>query len=114
VSGPAKLSAVLPAGDGNGLAAVAAELVEHPRRIRVVVALLDTSKVTTCVDDGSRIATVRVRRIEVITDPADLDAMRNLLEREFERRTGQTVLPFELEMDVRAALAEINEESTDD
>lgn len=106
MNAPASLSGALPAGDGNGLAAIAADLIANPKTVRVVIALLDTVKVTTKVDDGTRCATVRIRRVEVITDPNDRAVMRNLLQREFERRTGATVLPFELETDVRRALGD--------
>jgi hypothetical protein len=103
VSGPANLSGTLPAGEANGLGAIAADLVDHPTVPRVVVAILDTKSVRTNVDDGTRVATVRVRRIEVIADPADRENLRRLLMREFERRTGQAVLPFDLEVEVRRA-----------
>jgi hypothetical protein len=103
MSGPASLSGALPDGDGNGLAAIAAQLIEEPRRVRVILALVDTVKITSKVDDGSRTATVRIRRIEAITDSADMAHLRRILEREFERRTGQTMLPFDLESDVRSA-----------
>lgn len=103
MSGPANLSGALPDGPGNGLAAIAAELISNPSKVHVVVALLDTVKIVETVDDGGRKATVRIRRVEVITDPDDAARMRNLLQREFERRTGQVVLPFELEEDVRQA-----------
>jgi hypothetical protein len=105
MSGPASLSGALPDGDGNGLSAIVHELIAHPRQIRVVVALVDTMKITTKIDEGSKVATVRVRRIEAITDPGDRAQLERLLLREFERRTGQTVLPFDLESDVRAAFA---------
>lgn len=97
------MAGMLPEGDANGLAPIALELVEHPRRRHVVVAIVDTKSIKTNVDDGSRTATVRIRRIEAITDPGDRAHMQRLLMREFERRTGETVLPFDLENDVRAA-----------
>ena len=103
MSGPASLSGALPPGDGNGLGAIAGDLIADPKQVRVAVILFDVAKVAHRVDDGTRQATVRVRRIEVITDPGDRDAMRNLLQREFERRLGLTVLPFELENDVSSA-----------
>ena len=104
MSGPANLSGALPAGESNGLAAIARDLVEHPTRRHVVVAVVDTVKVTTKVDDGTRQATVRVRRIEVMRDPDDREHLVRLLQREFERRTGQTVLPLDLETELRQAL----------
>jgi hypothetical protein len=103
MSGPASLSGALPDGSANGLAHIAADLVEHPTTVRVAVILFDTVKVTNKVDTGATIATVRVRRIEPITDSRDAEQRRHLLQREFDRRTGDCVLPFELEEDVRNA-----------
>ena len=103
MSGPANLAAALPAGEANGLAVIADQLVAHPSLPHVVVAIVDTKSVRTNVDDGTQVATVRVRRIEVIADPADREHLRRLLMREFERRTGQAVLPFDLEVEVRRA-----------
>jgi hypothetical protein len=104
MSGPASLSGALPDGPANGLAAIADDLVDNPTRVHVAIILLDTVKITQRVDDGTRVATVRVRRIEPIRDPGDAATMRRLLQREFERRTGQVVLPFDLETDVRTAM----------
>lgn len=103
MSGPARLAARLPDGDGNGLAAIAHQLVDEPTDIRVVIALIDTMKISANVDDGSHTATVRIRRIEVITDHTDQAQLRRLLMREFERRTGQTTLPLDLENDIHDA-----------
>jgi hypothetical protein len=108
----AKLAGKLPAGDRNGLAAVAGELVENPEKVHVAIVLLDTLKITQDVDSGDVVPTARLRRIEVIKDPKDGHAMRRLLQREWERRTGKTVLPFELEEEMRAAFGD--DESKDE
>lgn len=100
------MAGMLPEGDANGLAAIGLELVEHPRRRHVVIAIVDTKTIKTNVDTGARTATVRIRRIEAITDPGDRGHLQRLLMREFERRTGQTVLPFDLESEVRAAFGD--------
>jgi hypothetical protein len=100
------LAGALPQGEGNGLNAITRELVEMPEKVHVVIALVDCSKITTKVDGGDTIPTVRIRRVEAIGDPADGHRMRVLLRREFERRTGKTVLPFDLEQDLIAAFGE--------
>lgn len=110
MSGPALLSGRLPDGDANGLVAIAHQLVQAPTDIRVVVALIDTVKITEKIDDGSHTATVRVRRIEVISDAEDRQQMRRLLMREFERRTGQPGLPLQLENDIREAFGHTPDE----
>jgi hypothetical protein len=102
----AKLSSSLPQGEANGLAAIAAGLVNTPETVHVVIALVDCSKITTNVDSGDVLPTARVRRIEAITDPEDGHRLRQLLRRQYERRTGKTVLPFDLEDDLRAAFGD--------
>lgn len=103
------LSGRLPKGEANGLAPILRKLLDEPHTVHVVVALVDCSKITTNVDDGDRVPTVRVRRIEAISDPDDRDRLRMLLTREYERRTGKTVLPFDLEQDLRAAFEQPDE-----
>lgn len=98
----ASLSGSLPKGEANGLASLIGQLVDEPEVVHVAVILFDVSKVTTKVDDGDVVPTVRIRRIEAISDGEDRRRLRMLLMREFERRTGKTTLPFELEEDVRA------------
>lgn len=107
----ANLAGALPQGEANGLAAIARQLVETPEKIHVAIVLIDCSKITTKTDAGDTIPTARIRRIEVVNDPADGHRMRVLLRREYERRTGKTVLPFELEEDLRAAFGEDPAES---
>lgn len=115
MTGAASLSGALPDGPSNGLAALAAEMVTRPAKVHIVLALVDVIRITEKVDDGTRVPTVRIRRIEAIRDPGDAMQMRKLLQREFERRTGQTVLPFELEEDIRQAFdsAEVGDDDPD-
>ena len=102
----ANLAGKLPEGDRNGLAGIATELIEHPDTVHVVIALVDCSKITTNTDTGDVIPTARIRRIEPIKDPEDGRRMRQLMRREWERRTGKVVLPFEMEEEMRAAFGE--------
>lgn len=100
-----KLNARLPKGDGNGLDSLARAMLEEPHRIHVVIALVDCAKVTVDTDEGTSEPTARIRRIEVITE-ADKAQARVMLRRALEKRTGKTVLPFDLEEDVRAAFVD--------
>ena len=109
----AHIGGTLPVGDANGLAAIAAELIEDPGRLHVMIAVIDCAKVTTKTDTGDRLATVRVRRIERVL-PDDHGAAEVLMRRSLEQRTGHTVLPLELEDDLRAAFAEIEAQDADD
>jgi hypothetical protein len=96
------LSGRLPGDpDINGLDAIAADLVANPEQLRVVVAWIDVSKVTTSTDTGDRVPTVRVRRIEPVGTPESVPAAfsRAVLQAA-ERRTGMAPLPFgEVESD---------------
>lgn len=102
-----KIASNLPAGDGNGLGAIASALVSNPHDIHVVVALIDCKKTTVDNDSGEVVPTARIRRIEPITE-ADRDLAAKMLRRALEKRTGKTVLPFDLEEDMRAAFGNID------
>lgn len=102
-----KLAASLPSGDGNGLNALARALIDNPQDIHVVVALIDCKKTTTDNDTGTVEPTARIRRIEAIAEQ-DKDLAAKMLRRALERRTGKTVLPFDLEEDLRAAFGRID------
>ncbi|WP_051425540.1 hypothetical protein [Jiangella gansuensis] len=100
-----RLNASLPKGDGNGLGSLELALTSEPHRVHVVLMLIDCKKITTDADTGDIEATARIRRIEPI--PAeDRDLAGKMLRRAFERRTGKTVLPFDLEQDVIEAFGE--------
>lgn len=102
-----RLASGLPKGEGNGLGAIARALIDEPHRIHVVVALVDCKKITTDNDSGEVEPTARIRRIEVIEDQ-DHDLAAKMLRRALERRTGQTVLPFDLEEDLRATFGRVD------
>ena len=97
-----KLASGLPKGDGNGLDSLARNLIDSPHDVHVVVALVDCRKITTDNDSGEIEPTARIRRIEAITED-DNDLAAKMLRRALEKRTGKTVLPFDLEEDMRAA-----------
>jgi hypothetical protein len=101
------LASNLPKGDANGLNALSADLVASPHDIHVVVALIDCKKTTVDNDTGEVVPTARVRRIEAITQ-ADRDLAAKMLRRAMEKRTGKTVLPFDLEEDMRAAFGNVD------
>jgi hypothetical protein len=101
------LASSLPKGDGNGLTAIANDLVASPHDVHVVVALVDCKKTTVDNDTGEVVPTARIRRIEPITE-ADRDLAAKMLRRALEKRTGKTVLPFDLEEDMRAAFGNVD------
>ncbi len=109
----ASLAGKLPSGSANGLDAITADMLADPSRVHVAVVLVDCSKITRKTDEGDTVPTVRVRRIEALTDDGDMRVARRLLEREWERRTGGGTLPFELEQDVAAAFDAAPERNRD-
>jgi hypothetical protein len=98
-----RMSGAMPIGERNGLASLAHLLVEEPGAVRVAVVLVDAVKLTTDVSSGDTVPTVRIRAIEPIsaheTDAAEL---HRLMRRAYERRTGQTELPLELERELES------------
>lgn len=106
-----KLNGALPKGEGNGLSTIARELIDQPEKVHVVLALVDCSKITTSIDSGDVEPTARIRRVEALTDDADKALTHKMMRRELERRTGKTVLPFDLEEDLRAAFGGVDPET---
>ncbi len=109
-----KLSGKLPGGDGNGLARISGQLVKLPHKVQVLVALVDSCKTITDTDSGDTIPVVRIRRVEVVRTQ-DLKEAERLIRRALEARTGETVLPLELEDEISAAFENIDiDDLTDD
>lgn len=102
-----KLSAALPGGDGNGLTAIARQLVDRPHEVHVVVALVDCKQTAVDHDNDEHVPTARIRRIEVI-DGADKTLAQQMMRRALETRTGQTVLPIDMENELREAFGNID------
>lgn len=98
MSAAVKLSTKLP-GDPtiNGLDSYASRLVDDPEELLVVVAYLDTAKVTIDTDTDDHIPTVRVRRVEPLGRLSDVpQGVRDAVAAAEEERTGRKPLPFEL------------------
>jgi len=109
----ASLSGNLPAGDANGLAAIISDLIRDPHKMHVLIAIADCRKVTTDNDTGDIIPTVRIRRIEAVHHD-DLPAAEKLMRRALEHRSGKTVLPLDLEDDVRAVFGQIEADTPEE
>lgn len=93
-----KITSKLPSDERNGLGAISAALVGNPEGTHVIVAIVDCHRITTDCDTGDIIPTARIRAIEgFIGSTADAAELRRLWRRQFERRTGQTELPLEME-----------------
>jgi hypothetical protein len=114
-----KTNAVLPKGEENGLADIAGALVAEglgrsPVKLRAVIAIVAPRRVSVDTKTGDELATVEIRRVEVLL-PVDLGAAEKLLRRALESRSGQTTLELELEDEIRQAFDQmLNPDSPED
>lgn len=107
-----KLASSLPKADeANGLAANAATyLAEGPGSLHVAVVVFVVNKCSN-EETGDSIPTLRVGRVEPILDDQDCARMGRIATRAFERRTGATVLPLDMEDEIRAAFGDLDGET---
>lgn len=75
--------------------------------MHVVIGIVDCKRSSIDHDSGEIVPTARIRRIEVIGDQ-DKDLAAKMMRRALEERTGKTVLPFDLEEDLRAAFGRVD------
>lgn len=107
-----KLASALP--DGHGLdGRIRETLLADPRQRHVVVAVLNTSKITRDLDKGEMEPTAAIRTIEPVT-PDDLPLAEQILTRGRDRRLGSTLLPLGIEDSVLAAFKVRSEDITTD
>lgn len=92
------MSGALPAGDGNGLAAIYDQLTDPDDTSKfVAVCILDCKSFKLDKDTKEKIPQVRIRRIEVITSTDDVTVLQRLLRRALDKRTGRQALPYDVE-----------------
>lgn len=87
-----KLASKLPEGIDNGLVRIVRDLVDAPEDVHLVVAAVDCSRLTTDIDTGHVIPTVRIRQIEAILDAEVGAVVQRALTQARRDRTGQTLL----------------------
>jgi hypothetical protein len=92
-------TALMPKGEANGFAAIAADLLREPRRLRAALVIFDCRRGTEDYDLADTVVTLRIRRAEVLL-PDDLGEVEKLVRRALEARTGQQVLPLDLEDEI--------------
>lgn len=102
-----RLAGALPKGEANGLGPIVQQLISIPHQVHVVIALVDCKSTKVDHDSGDLEPTVRVRRIEAVLRE-DMKRAEQILNRAFDHRSGATVLPFEMENDLRAAFGMVN------
>jgi hypothetical protein len=103
----AHISGALPKGDANGLGPAVRGLIDEPHRYHVILGIIDCSKITTNNDTGEIVPTARIRRVEVVLS-GDLTVAEQLMRRALESRAGRTMLPLDLEDDMRLAFRQID------
>jgi len=101
-----KLSNALPTGDRNGLLAAYDQLVDNERAHEplVVVAIVDRRRLEHDDDAGDDVATVRIRRVEVLTDKKTRENATRIMLEQYETRSGVSTLPLDLKNDLAAAV----------
>lgn len=89
----------------NGLDAIADLLIADPTARWWIVAWISTSKVAEDIDRHTKVPSVAVRAVEVVTQSDDLDLLHRIMTRATDIRLGATVLPFDQEVALQDALA---------
>ena len=98
-----KLNSRLPVGERNGLDALGAQIAAgHPTGTFALMMLCDVVELTTKVDTNQRIGKLRILRIEAL-GRKEFAAGEQLLRKALERRTGQQMLPEEIEIEITEA-----------
>jgi hypothetical protein len=87
-----KVAGSIPA-ERNGLQAIAGQLVSHPDRQHIIVAVIDVKQIMVDTDTEVASPTVRLRHVEVV-GPESAAAARAMMQRAMEARTGEETLPF--------------------
>jgi hypothetical protein len=91
----AAFSGKMPSDDVNGLNAITKDLLDNPRQLRLVVAIVDVEATNVNHDKGIEKPRLRVRHIEPILSDKDVAEAQNLLSKALAARTGAEQLPFE-------------------
>jgi hypothetical protein len=98
-----KPTALLPKGEANAFAAMAADLLKEPLRKRAALIIFDLKRGTEDFDQHDTVATVRIRRVELLL-PADLKNAELMLRRaQSDRTVGGEQLEFEFEAEIEEA-----------
>lgn len=98
MSAAVKMSSALAANETfNGLDSLRDELLNLPKKLRCALIVFDVHVINENVDDGERVPTVRIRKIEPIGDVDSIpDEVRVAMAKAHELRTGVSVLPLDV------------------
>lgn len=89
-----KIKATLPKTDHDGLSPVELRIEKLQQIETVVVAVLHTESRIEDIETGDFELVLKIRRIEAMVDPHDVQLATLLLQKRFEKRTGVTRLPI--------------------
>ena len=101
-----KLSSSRPENeDDDGLSVIANDAVDEPGIPHVIIAIVDTKTLTTDMDSGAVVPTLRFKRLEVV--PLEhREAAYAMFSAAYADRTGQDELPFAAMKAVREGLGQ--------
>lgn len=103
------LSGSLPGVDElNGLPSAAPAVIADNDHKVVAVVVLGAQFIKHNVDTDEGSPQMRVWRIEPVTRADDLKALGRIADRAHEARTGKSVLPLDMEDEVRAVFGHVN------
>ena len=88
------LSGAMPEEATNGLLPHAKEFLDHPKELRLIVAVVSSSKTVENHDKNEQHPVIRIRHWEVVPD-GDKKAVADVLGRALGDRTGMMELPLE-------------------
>ncbi len=92
-----KLGSSLPKDDRNGLDALTGPVLRDPAKKHVILALVDARAITTDVDTGAEIPTLRIHAIEAFARDSEMGReLRRIWRQTWEDRTGNGALPLDI------------------
>jgi hypothetical protein len=95
VSAPVRLTGSLPDGyHDNGLDALAGRFVQRPHDTTWAIVRFTTKRLTTDLDDGQVVPTIRIESVEPVIDETAVAELERIADLARERRVGGKQLPL--------------------
>lgn len=90
------IASALPKSESlNGLRRMKRDIISEPDASIVALVVFKPSKITTDIDSGSKVPTLRVARVEPLLDPDTRESAVSFAMTAYGNRTGEDPLPFE-------------------
>lgn len=90
-----KLSSGLPEGIDNGLTTIDSEVIANPEKDYLIIGVVTGHKLTTDVESGDVVPTVKLVQVEAVTDPTQGALVQGVLSKVRSARTGQMSIDTE-------------------